>query len=337
MIISLILPIRNEGEGLRLTLDAIVAQDYSLNDIEIIIADGMSSDNTRTIIEEYQQKYESIFLVDNPNGIVSTGFNIALLRSKGDFIIRVDGHTVIAKDYVRKCVDTLERTNADNVGGCMTAIGETNFGKVAALATSNPFGVGNSKFHYSTNEEDVDSVYMGAWPRHVFERIGMFDEELVRDQDDEFNYRLRELGGRIVLNPEIKSLYRSRTSLKLLWKQYFQYGYWKVRVLQKHTYQMSLRQFIPPLFVLGLIASIAISFIINWGWGVLVGYTGLYLAANLAASMITAYRKRDNFSFLLPIAFATVHLSYGLGFLVGLIKFWHRRGDKIGKVPRLTL
>jgi succinoglycan biosynthesis protein ExoA len=152
-------------------------------------------------------------------------------------IVRVDGHTIIAPDYVEKCVQALIKSGAENAGGKMNAVSTTPFGQVVVAATSSPFGVGGARFHYSDQEEWVDTVYLGAWRREVFEKIGLFDEELVRDQDDEFNYRLREYGGKILLSPEIKSEYTVRSTPPALWKQYFQYGFWKVRVLQKHPFR----------------------------------------------------------------------------------------------------
>jgi len=324
-----ILPVRNESNNIRSVLDSILAQEFPKEKIEVIVADGMSGDETRKIVGDYQQAHKNIHLIDNTGKIVPSGLNVAILQAKGDIIIRVDGHTLIAPDYVKNCVETLRRTEADNVGGCMTAVGTTAFGKAVAIATSVPFGVGNSRFHYSDTEEEVDSVYMGAWPSDVFKKIGLFDEEMVRDQDDEFNYRLREKGGKIILNPVIKSVYTVRSSPGLLFKQYFQYGYWKVRVLQKHPRQMSPRQFIPPLFVLGLIAALIMAMIIKWGWLFLIAYTGLYLVANLAFSLITAFQKGWKYFWLLPLAFTTIHVSYGSGFLVGLLKFWDRWNVKV--------
>lgn len=217
----------------------------------------------------------------------------------------------------------------------MDAIGNTPFGKAVAIATSTPFGVGGSRFHYSEKEELVDSVYMGAWRREVFEKIGLFDEELVRDQDDEFNYRLRAHGGKIFLCPKIQSVYTVRSNPQSLWKQYFQYGYWKVRVLQKHPRQMNLRHFIPPLFVGTLAFLIILSLFTDWGRWMLALVGGAYLIANLIFSLLTAARRGWQHLPLLPITFATLHLSYGSGFLSGLIHFWNRWGDKQGKVPKL--
>src|SRR5262249_447686 len=160
-----------------------------------------SDDGTRDAAEAMRARHPGLTVIDNPGRIVAAGLNAAIRRARGDVIVRVDGHTEIAPDYVRQCVEALERTRADNAGGRMKAVGEGVLGKAVALATSSPFGVGGARFHYSEREEWVDTVYLGAWRREVFERIGLFDEELVRDQDDEFNYRLRAAGGRVLLTP----------------------------------------------------------------------------------------------------------------------------------------
>lgn len=330
--VSILIPIRNEERSIEAVLSAVLNQDYPLDRMEIIIADGLSTDQTRQVIRR-QSAGIMVEIVDNPGKIVPIGLNAALQIARGAIIIRVDGHTLIAPDYVRQCVDALERTGADNVGGRMNARGQGAFGEAVAVATSTPFGVGGARFHYSEQEEWVDTVYMGAWRREVFEKIGLFDEELVRDQDDEFNYRLREHTGKILLSPKIKSVYTNRSSPKTLWKQYFQYGFWKVRVLQKHPRQMSLRQFIPPAFVSALLVSLLLTLFAPWGWMAFLVIGGSYLVANLAASLITAWKKGWRHFGLLPLTYAILHLSYGLGFLVGLIHFWNRWSDKTGKVP----
>jgi succinoglycan biosynthesis protein ExoA len=332
--ISVILPIRNEASSIVSGLRAIAKQDYPFDRMEFLIADGISTDNTHLLIRDFSVSHNQlqIHIFDNPGKIVSTGMNIALRQAKGEIVIRVDGHTLIASDYVRQCVEALQRTNADNVGGKMNAVGDNFFGKTVALATSTPFGIGGGRFHYSEKEEWVDTVYMGAWPRRVFEKNGLFDEELVRDQDDEFNYRLRAAGGKILLSPAIKSEYTVRSSPRALWGQYFQYGYWKVRVLQKHSRQMSLRQFVPPVFVLALFLSALLAFSPTlFQLSVVIPF--VYVMANMGASLVTASKQGWRSLFLLPIIFAILHLSYGLGFLAGLVKFWNRWGDKTGKMP----
>jgi hypothetical protein len=269
-----------------------------------------------------------VVLVDNPEKIVPTGLNRALAIAKGEMIVRVDGHTIIAPDYVRQSVEALKSSGADNVGGRMEAVSEGRFGRAVAVATSSRFGVGGARFHYSDREEWVDTVYMGAWPREVFDRVGLFDEEQVRNQDDEFNYRLLSHGGKILLSPKIKSRYYNRSTPRSLWRQYFQYGYWKVRVMQKVTRQMRLRQFVPPIFVAVVLVSLLIapfSAIAAWVLGLTLAS---YAAANLGISVMSAGRGDWSLLLPLPVSFGALHFAYGLGFLVGLVRFSNRWGDR---------
>jgi GT2 family glycosyltransferase len=215
----------------------------------------------------------------------------------------------------------------------MIAVGKNSFGEAAALATSSPFGVGNGRFHYSDREESVDTVYMGAWPRKVFESIGLFDEELVRNQDDEFNYRLRRCGGKILLNPRIRSRYTVRDNPRDLWNQYFQYGFWKVRVFQKHPLQTHLRHFIPPAFIAILIGASLLWLFSDFGLLWLVLVAGSYLLGNLGTSVWTAKSHGWRRLRHLPLVYAIIHVSYGLGFLIGFVRFVHRWSDRQGKVP----
>lgn len=332
--VSIVMPVRNEAPYIQQTLRTFLVQDYPSNLMQILLVDGMSTDNTRAMIQSFNARHPQlrIQLLENPGKIVPTGINLALRQAKGEIIIRVDGHTTIAPDYVRQCVKALQRTDADNAGGRMNAIGSNPFGKAVALATSTPFGIGGGRFHYSDKEEWVDTVYMGAWPRRAFEKMGLFDEELERDQDDEFNYRLRQHGGRILLSPAIRSEYAVRSTPRALWWQYHQYGFWKVRVLQKHPRQMSLRQFVPPVLVLSLITSAILA--LYPAFRLLSVLMPLcYLSANLLASFYTASKRGWRSLTRLPLVFAILHLSYGLGFLAGLVKFWSRWGDKTGKTP----
>lgn len=327
-LVTVVMPVRNEAAFLEKSLGSVLRQDYPRARLEVLVADGMSDDGTRERLAALQAAHPNLVVLDNPGRIVATGLNSAIRRARGEYVIRVDGHTEIAPDYVGRCVEALDRSGADNVGGKMTAEGAGRFAEAVAIATSSPFGVGGARFHYSDREEWVDTVYLGAWRRDVFDRIGYFDEELVRDQDDEFNYRLRAAGGRVLLSPAIKSLYTVRGTPAKLWKQYFQYGYWKVRVLQKHPRQMQPRQFVPPLFVAGLLGSgLAAAFHPMGRLALLLG-AGCYAAANVAATLLAARGKRRLAS-RVSLAFATLHLSYGAGFLVGLVRFagrWRNRG-----------
>lgn len=321
--VTVIMPVRNEGAFIAESLGAVLSQDYPSDRLEVLVADGMSTDGTRRIVDQVVTLREgvSVRVLENRGGIVPTGFNEALRVAKGDIVVRVDGHTVIASEYVRECVAALGRSGADNVGGRMVAVSDGAFGRATSLATSSPFGVGGARFHYSSQEEWVDTVYLGCWRREIFARIGGFDEEMVRNQDDEFNYRLASAGGRILLSPRIRSVYYNRSSVRKLWKQYFQYGYWKVRVMQKHPAQMKLRHFAPACFVLALTAislSSAVAPVARQALGVLVG---IYLAASLAASLWAVRGSSWRLLPLMPLAFLTIHLAYGSGFLTGLLQF----------------
>ncbi len=328
--VTLIMPIRNEAAFIARSLGAVLAQDYPHERMEVLVADGMSTDGTRDVIAGLAATHTDIpvMVLDNPGEIVPTGMNTALARAQGEIIVRVDGHTIIAPDYVRECVLALERSGAGNVGGRMDALSESRFGQATALSTSSPFGVGGARFHYSEREEWVDTVYMGAWPREVFDSVGFFDEEFVRNQDDEFNYRLIAQGGEILLSPRIKSRYYNRSTHRALWRQYFQYGYWKVRVMQKHPRQMRLRQFIPPLFVSALLICLLTTPFFTPSKWMFSLVAGSYVIANVGASIFTAGKRNWRLLPLLSITFVILHVSYGLGFLLGLVKFWNRWGDQ---------
>jgi len=336
--VSVVLPVRNEEDYIERSLQAILVQDYPSDRMEILIADGMSTDKTRETVSSFVRENNlssSLQILDNPGRIVSTGLNIALGQAKGEIIVRVDGHCVIAPDYVNKCVNHIQNDGVDGVGGSMVTIGETRMAKAISLGMSSSFGVGNSAFRTISGKNMLaDTVPFPAYTRQIIERVGLYDEELIRNQDDEYNYRIRELGGRILLADDVRSIYFSRTSLRRLWRQYFQYGFWKVRVLQKHPRQMSPRQFVPPIFVFSLICSILLFCLpssVFRSFSLFVPFS--YLVANLIVSLLAASRRSWNSLIYLPLIFAVLHLSYGLGFLTGLTKFANRWGDKQGKTP----
>lgn len=317
------MPIRNEVDFIERSLTALVQQDYPLDRLEILIVDGDSDDGTCQYVTYYlEQHYSSlpqasVRLLNNTRRYMPVGFNLALKQAQGEVIIVVGGHCLIAPDYVSQCIRVLEQTQADCVGGPMVTQGETYMSQAIAQAQSSPFGVGGVAFRTGRNEGGyVDTVAFGAYRREVFDRIGTFDEELIRNQDDEFNFRLTQDGGKIWLDPSIHSVYYSRATLPRLWRQYYQYGLYKVRVIQKRQAVPSWRHLVPALFVLALMASVVLTLVT--GKRVWLGsVAGPYLAANLAASLWTA-RGNAIFGPVLPFAFATLHLAYGFGFLVGL-------------------
>lgn len=322
MFVSVVMPVRNEAAFIANSLKAVLSQDYPSEQMEVIVADGMSTDGTRQIVAQHS----GVRLINNPGRIVPTGLNLAIGQAHGEIIVRVDGHCEIAHDYVRRCVDHLLNDGVDAVGGPLDTIGQTPLANVIAAAMSSSFGVGGSAFRTRRNETMLtDTVAFPAYRRSLIARAGPFDEELVRNQDDEYNYRLCEMGAKILLASDVHCRYYSRSSLSSLWRQYFQYGYWKVRVMQKHPGEMRLRQFVPPLFVTVLLLSLLTMLFVDGGWLIFVLVIGSYLVANLAASIVTATKTTATKSTLwLPVVFATLHISYGLGFLVGLMKFWNR-------------
>ncbi len=332
--VSVVMPVRNEADFLRESLGAVLAQDYPSDRMDVIVADGMSTDATRQIIADLAREYprHSVRVVDNPGRIVAKGLNAAMAVATGDIVVRIDGHCRIAPDYVSRCVEHICRDEVDGVGGSINTIATTPVGRVIAAVMSSPFGVGGSAFRTVTDTTKlVDTVPFPAYTRRAIEVAGPFDEDLVRNQDDEYNYRLRKLGAKILLAGDVKSDYYSRTSLRSLWRQYYQYGFYKVRVMQKHVMQMQWRHFVPPAFVLFLGAGLVAALVNPWARGLWLLVVASYLMAALTASIITARRTGWKDAWLLPVGFAILHLSYGAGFLVGLVRF--AKGTKPNQVP----
>ena len=320
--VSVVMPVYNEAHFIERSLGALLRQTYPAEQMEIIVADGQSTDATRSLIEALAASSPvPIKIVDNPGRIAPTGLNAAIKASRGEIVVRVDGHCEIEPDYVANCVRHLRAGEAEGVGGPIETVGETLTARAIALAMSSKFGVGGSAFRTINDRQMlVDTVAFPGYTRAIIERAGLYNEELVRNQDDEYNYRIRKMGGRILLAPDIRSRYYSRSTFKSLWRQYYQYGYWKVRVMQLHPRQMSLRQFVPALFALALLATGALALISSFGRWSLVALVALYLCANLASAVVTASGR---FKLVAPLAlsFAILHLSYGLGFLRGLLAF----------------
>ena len=341
--VTVLMPIRNEGDFIERSLGSVLAQDYPSNRMEVIVIDGMSNDATRETIRQVIRRQNAalqgipssrITILENPSKIVPAAMNLGLPRARGTVIIRVDGHCEILPDYVYRCVEALGETDVDCVGGPILTQGESPAAKAIAAAQSSSFGVGGATFRTGTKvSREVDTLAFGAYRRAVFERIGLFDEELIRNQDDEFNYRLRSRGGRILLSPRIQSRYYSRATIPSLCRQYYQYGLWKVRVAQKHPSQMRIRHFLPALLVTTLFVGAPIGFLSTTVFRLWLVSVAGYSLANAAASLWSSRSAGLSTLPLLPIAFASLHLSYGLGFLTGLIRFWNRWGDTQTRAP----
>jgi succinoglycan biosynthesis protein ExoA len=319
--VSVVVPCYNERDHIEACLRSILAQDPPHGGFEVIVADGMSIDGTRDILAGLALEDSRLRVIDNPGRIVSTGLNTAIRGARGRVIIRMDAHTEYAADYVRQCLAVLQETGADDVGGPWVARGVGFVGRAIAAAFQSPFSGGGQRGHNPHYEGPHDLVYLGCWPREVFERIGFFDEELVRNQDDEFCLRIMRAGGNIWQSPRIKSWYRPRESLGALFRQYMQYGYWKVRVIQKHRLPASIRHLVPGSFAFLLIV---LPLVALWWGHAASGWLGLvvmYALFNLVASFLTAFHREWKLFFLLPLVFACYHFGYGYGFLGGLWNF----------------
>lgn len=344
--VSVLMPVRNEGPYIDISLGAVLRQSWGLENMEILVLDGMSDDDTRQRVAAWQERFPhaDLRVLDNPGRIAPCAMNVGLRAATGDVIVRVDGHCEIGVHYVAHAVAHLKH-GADGVGGPLTTVGEGLTAVAIAAAMSSRFGVGGSAFRTTESDGDaapdldlqavreVDTVAFPAYSRTIFERVGFYDEELVRNQDDEYNYRLRKLGGRLVLALDMPAKYYSRTGYKKLWRQYFQYGLWKVRVLQKHPRQMSLRQFVPAAFVGTLVAGALGSLISPWLGAAGLGALAAYLVVNLTASVLVARQAAGPdlpmgaVASRLPLAFLLLHFGYGTGFWLGLGRFAGRWGD----------
>jgi succinoglycan biosynthesis protein ExoA len=337
ILISVIVPCRNEIRFIRGFLDSVIHQDFTGMDVEVLIADGMSDDGTRQVLNQYGRTFPALRVLDNPEKIVSTGLNAAIREARGEVIIRMDAHSEYAPDYLRNCLQILNETGAGNVGGPALTRADGYLAQAIALAYHTRFACGGAKFHDPVYEGFVETVTYGCWRKSTLELVGMFDERLVRCEDNDLNRRLIAAGGKIWQSPKITSWYRPRSSLLPLFHQYFQYGFWKAAVIRKHRKPASWRHLVPGtclLIAIGLLLGAAAASLSGSAWWksvfVIAGAAcaGLYCAASAGASFLVA--KRDGWRFLpaLPIVFATYHLSYGLGSLLGLSYHptaWDRR------------
>lgn len=316
--VSVIVPCRDEALHIESCIRSILACDPPSAAFEVIVADGMSEDGTRDVLFRLAQEDSRLRIIDNPGRIASTGLNAAIRAARGDVVIRMDGHSEYAVDYIRQCVALLEHTGADNVGGPARTKAVGYLQRAIAAAHHSCFAVGGARFHNVDYEGPADTVMYGCWHRALFERIGLFDEELVRNQDDEFNLRITRAGGKIWQSPHIKLWYRPRSSLKSLFCQYMQYGFWKVRVIKKHKIPASFRHLVPGLFLATLIGSGCLAPFSERALWASVGLVGLYCVAVLVASIHLAYRTGLDLLPILPVVYWCYHFGYGYGTLRGL-------------------
>jgi glycosyltransferase involved in cell wall biosynthesis len=322
--VSVIIPCRNEEAFIDRCLTSVRSGDFPRDRMEVLVVDGMSDDRTREIVERRAAEDDGIALLDNPGRIAPTALNIGIRRAKGDIIVRVDAHALYGRDYISKLVDWLTRSGADNVGGVWLTrpANATPRARAIAIGLAHPFGVGNAHFRIGVREPRwVDTVPFGCYRREVFDRIGLFDEDLVRNQDDEFNARLIRRGGRILLVPEIVAEYFARESMVKLWRTYFQYGYFKPLAARKIGAVMTIRQLIPALFVTTVSAGASLAALFAPLRPPFAAVIGTYAAADLACAAFAGRRQGIRCVLWLAVVFPVLHVAYGLGFLKGLADF----------------
>jgi succinoglycan biosynthesis protein ExoA len=320
-LVSIVLPCRNEAGHIETCIQSILAQELPEGGMEVIAADGMSTDGTRDFLDKMALVHPQLRVLSNPGRIVSTGLNAAISAARGQIIVRMDAHTNYASDYVKQCLAVMEETGADNVGGPMRTRAQTYREKTISAVFHSPWVVGGARSHQPDYEGYVDTVIYGCWKKSVFDRIGYFDEELVRNQDDEHNLRLTRSGGKIYQSPRIRSWYQVRGSLRALFRQHMQYGYWKVLVIRKHQTPASLRHLVPGAFVATVGSLLVLGLFWRPGWWILAGLSLLYSMAALLISLLTAARNQWRLLPALPAAVWCFHFGYGYGFLRGVFDF----------------
>ena len=331
-IVSLIVPCRNERAFVEaFCADALAQRLPPHHELQLIIADGASDDGTRAVLDELALREPRLWVVDNPGKTVSCGLNRALAVARGAVIVRMDVHTRYAGDYVAQCLLALQRSAADNVGGPWRAEGRQGWQRAIATAFQSRWAAGGARSRDLAYEGEVDTVYLGCWPRASFERFGNFDEALVRNQDDEHNLRIVLAGGRVWQSPAIRSTYTPRDSLWALSRQWLQYGYWKPFVMKKHGQPAALRHLLPGLLVAALalaaLWALAGTLLGLGGWLPLALLAGLYALALAALSLAVASGSGWQSWWRLPVVLAVQQLSYGLGSLLGACDAWrHGRG-----------
>ena len=330
--ISVIMPIRNEVDFIERSLSSVLNNDYPADRLEVLVSDGMSTDGTQAVVNSIAEKDSRVRLIENPGKVVSTGLNCALKQINGDVFIRIDGHCEIPSDFIRKSVDTLlAKEEAWVAGGYWKTISSGLIGKTISAATESPVGVGNARHRLGNFDGWVDTLPYGAHYQWVLDRIGYFDEQLVRNQDDDFNFRILQAGGKIWMSSNIWSIYYARSSLKKLWRQYFQYGFWRIRTIQKHGQPATLRQLAPVLLVAGILGLGILSLFHQLFLWLLIAALCVY-GAGLAYGAIDVGRKQSfKYAVLAPLIFVILHFGYGLGSLWGIVRFILLKGRGLPK------
>jgi glycosyltransferase involved in cell wall biosynthesis len=320
--VSIIVPCRNERRHIAGLVESLVANDYPADRREMLIVDGMSDDGTREVLDQLAGRHEELRVVDNPDRTTPAALNRGIEAARGEIIVRADAHALYPPEYVRRLVEALEATGAGNVGGRKRFVpgGPGAVAAAIALALGHPFGSGGARYRQPTSAViPVDTVPFGCFPRRVFDRVGLFDAELIRNQDDEFNARLLRAGEQVLLVPGVQVDFFARTSLRQLWRMHYQYGLFKPLVVRKLGGLPTLRQLGPAGFLLALLMA-AVGAILTPAVGrpLLAVLAGAYLLASLLVAGSTAVRSGRASAWLMPLAFGAMHFGYACGYLAGL-------------------
>jgi glycosyltransferase involved in cell wall biosynthesis len=306
------MPVLNEERHLAEAVRAILSQEYA-GELELVLAIGPSRDRTQEIAEKLAADDPRIVIVANPTGRTPHGLNASIKASQYSIVVRVDGHSLLPPDYVRAAVETLEETGADNVGGIMAAEGVTSFEKAVARAMTSRIGIGNAPFHTGGGAGEAETVYLGSFRRSALERVGGYDETFVRAQDWEMNHRIRQTGGKVWFTPRMRVTYRPRPNTRALAKQFFHTGKWRRVVGREHQGTLNLRYLASPIVVVAIVVGVVAGAFGFWpGWIL----PGGYAVAIIAGSIPTGRGLPVGVWLRLPLVYATMHLSWGLGFLV---------------------
>ena len=316
-LVTIVVPCRNEERYIVECLDSILACDYPSDRLEVLVVDGMSDDGTRAVLADYAARNPLVRILDNPRRITPVALNLAIRAARGEVIVRMDAHVVYPRNYVSRLVAALDEFGADNVGAVLRTLpaNQTAMGKAIAIGMSHPFGVGTSYFRIGTDQPRwVDTIAFFCIRKATFDRVGMFDEELIRHQDGEFNARLIKSGGRILLIPDVVSYYYARATLRQVGRMFYQYGYFKPLVAKKLGRFMTVRQLIPPGFVLGLLVT-GVAALLWTPALILFGLVaGSYAGIVLGSAVQTALKQGPAVGAALAAVLPVIHVSYGVGF-----------------------
>lgn len=321
-LISAIIPCRNERHYIETCVQSILSQERPQGGMEVIIVDGLSDDGTREILENLCGQHSELRVVDNPRRVTPSAMNAGIREARGRYIAILGAHCNYASDYLRVCAGLLEEhPEAGCVGGPIISVGTSLFGRAVAAAMSHPVGIGNARHRHPDFEGYAEGACFPVFRKEVFESVGPYDETLVRNQDDELNYRFTKQGGKVFLSPRARATYFVRETVKSLFRQYFEYGYWRVAVLRKHRVPASFRQIVPPLFMSLMLGSVIIGLLLPGWWKLLTGLLPVLYGTALLIAGVTLKGNRDwRVAVLFPVAASILHVAYAWGVLSGIIK-----------------